>query len=240
MTDGRASGAQQVFAWCGGVVFVLSLLYFVWCYAWGFGSTPAAAGTSVWPPAGIDLILFSIFALHHSWCARAGVKDWIRRAAPPALERSIYVWIASVLFIATCALWQPVPGTLWRLAGAGRTALALAQVAAGIAAVASARRLDVLELAGIRQVLNRPGAPAHGLETGGLYRLTRHPIYTTWLLVVALAPDMNGTRFIFAVVSCAYLFVAVPFEERDLVRTFGQAYQEYQRQVRWKIVPFVY
>ena len=32
---------------------------------------------------------------------------------PPELERSIYTWAASLLFIAVCAAWQPVPGALY-------------------------------------------------------------------------------------------------------------------------------
>jgi protein-S-isoprenylcysteine O-methyltransferase Ste14 len=240
MTDGRSLGAQQVVAWCGGVVFVASLLYFVWCYAWGFGSTSVASTATVWPPAVTDVILFSIFALHHSWFARAGVKGWITRHVRPALERSAYVWIASVLFILTCALWQPVPGVVWRVTGPGGVALAAGQWLAGVAAVVSARRLDVLELAGIRQVLGGATFEPHALERRGAYRWVRHPIYSAWLLMVCLAPHMNGTRLVFAVVSCAYLFVAVPYEERDLVRVFGPAYQEYQKTVRWRIVPFLF
>jgi protein-S-isoprenylcysteine O-methyltransferase Ste14 len=51
---------------------------------------------------------------------------------------------------------------------------------------------------------------------------------------------MNGTRLLFALVSSAYLFAAVPFEERDLRKTFGDAYDQYSKRVRWKIVPYVH
>jgi protein-S-isoprenylcysteine O-methyltransferase Ste14 len=33
---------------------------------------------------------------------------------------------------------------------------------------------------------------------------------------------------------------AIPFEERDLTRTFGPAYAAYRRDVRWRLVPFLY
>ena len=45
--------------------------------------------------------------------ARTGAKAWITRLVPPDLERSLYVWIASVLFLAVCWLWQPLPGVIW-------------------------------------------------------------------------------------------------------------------------------
>ena len=44
----------------------------------------------------------------------------------------------------------------------------------------------------------------------------------------------------FAVITSMYLVVAVPWEERSLVRSFGEDYVRYQRQVRWRIIPFVY
>ena len=42
-----------------------------------------------------NVVLFTVFALHHSIMARTGAKAWITRLLPPDLERSVYVWIAS-------------------------------------------------------------------------------------------------------------------------------------------------
>ena len=74
----------------------------------------------------------------------------------------------------------------------------------------------------------------------GLYGWVRHPIYTAWMVVVWLPPEMNGTRLVFAAVSTFYLALAVPFEEKDLVRAFGADYEAYQKKVRWRMVPGVY
>ena len=51
---------------------------------------------------------------------------------------------------------------------------------------------------------------------------------------------MTMTRLTFAVVSSAYLGFAIPFEERGLIRVFGDDYRRYQRQVRWRMLPGVY
>ena len=59
----------------------------------------------------------------------------------------------------------------------------------------------------------------------GLYAWVRHPIYFAWIIVVWMPPTMTGTRLLFAAVSTLYLALAVPFEERDLVRTFGASYE---------------
>ena len=231
-------GAQLVFAVAGALVFVGSLFFFVARYAWGMDGAPP--GTTL-PAVVLNVVLFSVFALHHSIFARSGAKDWVKRSWPPALERSVYVWISSLLFICVCGLWQPVPGLWWEVDGAGRTVMQVAQLGAAIVVFAAARRLDVLDLAGVLQVLDlgRP-TPSPKLYTRGLYALVRHPIYLGWLFFVWLAPTMNGTRATFAIVSCVYLFVAVPFEERDLRRTFGAAYEGYSRKVRWRILPFIF
>jgi methanethiol S-methyltransferase len=231
-------GPPLIFAVAGALVFVGSLFYFLVRYAWGMDGAPTGP---VWPAVLLNVVLFTIFALHHSILARTPAKAWVTRTWPPALERSLYVWVASLLFILVCALWQPVSGVLWDVQGSGRTVMLLGQLAAAVFIGMSARRLDVLDLAGVLQVLNPGRNPAtHALYVRGPYSLVRHPIYLGWLLFVFLAPLMNGTRFLFALVSSAYLFLAVPFEERDLRKTFGHSYEDYSKRVRWKIVPFVH
>jgi protein-S-isoprenylcysteine O-methyltransferase Ste14 len=226
----------------GGLTFVASLVYFGMSYAgrYGLELDPTASGSPV-VPLMVDTALFSAFALHHSIFARTGLKAALTRVLPATLERSAYVWIASLLFLGVCAWWQPIAGVAWRLNGAWRMAAFAAQLAAGLVTLVAARQLGMLRLAGVRQTLatTRP-APSPTLDETGLYGLVRHPIYLAWLVLVWAAPAMTGTRAAFAILSSAYLFVAVPFEERDLRRVFGKAYADYSRRVRWRIVPFVY
>jgi methanethiol S-methyltransferase len=233
--------AGRIASLIGGAVFVASLLGFTYWYLvptgtvagrWSF-STAAA-------PATIDFALFTAFALHHSVFARFGVRAWVQARVSPEYERSAYVWVSSVLFILVYALWRPVPGVLWAAPGIVAVFGVGLQIAGMLMSVAGARRLDVLDLAGVRQAFNRPTTRADGLVTNGLYRIVRHPIYLGWVLFVWPAPVMTGTRLVFAAVSTAYLVVAVPFEERSLVRLFGGEYETYARQVRWRIVPGVY
>ena len=48
------------------------------------------------------------------------------------------------------------------------------------------------------------------------------------------AAHMTADRLTFAVLSSSYLVVAIPWEERSLKRVFGDEYERYQRQVRWR------
>jgi protein-S-isoprenylcysteine O-methyltransferase Ste14 len=68
----------------------------------------------------------------------------------------------------------------------------------------------------------------------------RHPIYTGWFLLVFAVGTMTMTRLVFALVSCAYVLAAIPFEERSLIDAFGDEYSAYQATVRWRMIPGIF
>jgi protein-S-isoprenylcysteine O-methyltransferase Ste14 len=244
-----ATPTARLFAWTGAGLFVLSLAYFIYSY-WLVFDTPAEGplrgGVVVW-----NVLLFSVFALHHSVFARERVRGLVTQVFG-RVERSFYVWIASLLFIAVCRLWLPLPGTVWEVSGAARIALLVLHVGGITFSVYSAAAIDVWELAGIRQLdprLPTPNSrplPTPGFQgvfdfkTTGPYGLVRHPIYLGWFLIVFSVGTMTLTRFVFAVVSCAYLLVAIPFEERSLRKSSNGAYDRYMQQVPRKLIPGLY
>ena len=220
----------------GAGLFVLSLSYFIYRYWLVFGTPaegPPRTGGVVW-----NVVLFSVFALHHSVFARERVRHAITQALGP-LERSFYVWLASLLFIAVCKLWLPLPGTIWDVGGVARVALLLLQIGGITFSVYSAAAIDVWDLAGVRQLNSQP-SPVFEFKTTGPYGLVRHPIYLGWILIVFAVGTMTMTRFVFAIVSCAYLLLAIPLEERSLRAASGGAYDRYMQQVRRKLIPGVY
>ena len=230
-----------VFACAGALLFVGALSYFLYAYLVRFGR-PAAPGPIVQPVL-VDLGLFSAFALHHSLLARPRLKARLHRAVPVTLERSFYTWVASALLIATCWWWQPVPGVLYVLP-AWATWIGVGLQAAGIVLTfLGSKAIDVLDLAGVRPaLLARSGKrPAHPpLMTTGVYAVVRHPLYFGWALLVFGAPTMTLTRAVFGVISTAYLAIAIPWEERSLIETFGAGYRDYQQRVRWRMLPGLY
>jgi hypothetical protein len=190
------------------------------------------------------------------------------------------VWVASLLFIAVCRLWVPLPGIIWDVEGAFRFILIFLQIGGITFSVYSAAAIDVWELAGIRQLNSqlptsnaqplptpppsRPETQARFGETSpelvtparqaaagnfqkefefkttGPYGLVRHPIYLGWFLIVFGVGTMTMTRLVFAVVSCAYILLAIPFEERSLRRETNGAYDRYMQKVPRKLVPGLY
>lgn len=231
--------AAQTFAWAGGAAFAASLAYCGWFIAATL-QRPAAplSAAATTRAVVIDVLLFGLFAAHHSLAARLHLKRRIARWTGPGLERSLYVWLASGLLGLTCACWQRIPGTLYRTSGAAAALLTVAELAGVWLTIASARVMDPLELAGIRQ-MRRQTAP-DVLRIVGPYHLVRHPLYLGWMLIVFAAPVMTGSRLLFAVVSSGYLLLAIPWEERALMRTFGEEYRRYREKVRWRVIPSVY
>jgi len=234
------------FAWLGALAFAASLAYFLFAYFVRFGTASgldSRGGTMA--PVFIDVALFTVFALHHSLFARARIKTWVSRTISPSVERAFYSWVASALLVAVCAAWRPVPGVLYSVPVPWNCLAYIIQAAGVLLTFFGARSLDVLDLAGVRQVMRsqraNTAAAAHvPLQTRGVYGLVRHPLYFGWALLVLGAPHMTATRFTFALVSTVYLAIAIPFEERGLVATFGPEYAQYRKQVRWRMVPGLY
>jgi methanethiol S-methyltransferase len=236
-TSGAPPLAARACAWGGTLLFVASLSYFLFTYGVTFAETaPPNVGRA--RALAVDVFLFTVFALHHSVFARERIRRQVARVVPPMLERSMYVWIASALFIGVCALWEPLPGVAWSASGFLRWVLVAIQAAAIWLILRSAAIIDIFELAGVRQL--SPAPSTIDFKTSGPYGWIRHPIYAGWFLLVFCTPLMTMTRLAFAVISSAYVLIAIPFEEHSLVATAGDSYVRYTRKVPWKLVPYLY
>lgn len=221
-------------------MFVTSLAYLAYFYAVVLGDAAGATGRDAVHAVTIDAALFSVFALHHSVFARTGVKQWLVGLVPASLERTIYVWVASVLLLAVCAAWQPLGGVLYTTDGIVRWLLHGAQFIGIVLTVLAARAIDPLALSGIRQA--SPGAATRedAISQAGAFGIVRHPIYLGWVLIAGATPAMTANRLLFAALSIGYVILAIPWEERSLVAAHGDRYRAYQQAVRWRLVPGVW
>jgi protein-S-isoprenylcysteine O-methyltransferase Ste14 len=233
------SAPARALAWAGAVAFAVSILY---CGYFIFVVLERPRGplssATLTRAVIVDVLLFGLFAAHHSLAARPTIKRVVASGLGTGLERSFYVWVASVLLALTCLLWQPIPGTLYRTTGVLAAALTLLELGGVALTVLATRVMDPLELAGVRQ-LQRQAEPSR-LQIVGPYHLVRHPLYLGWMLMVFAAPVMTLSRLLFAIVSSGYLLLAIPWEERSLVRMFGEEYGSYRQKIRWRVIPYLY
>ena len=85
---------------------------------------------------------------------------------------------------------------------------------------------DLLSFAGLRQLVEEE--KTGNLVTSGLYRSVRHPLYTFSLLILWLSPAMSVNSFIVYAGLTIYILIGIMFEERKLLREFGEAYANYR------------
>lgn len=182
----------------------------------------------------INLALLTVFAIQHSGMARPAFKAWWTRIVPAAAERSTYVLLTSLLLLALYVHWQPMGGVIWNLNNGPSRAVMIGGYLLGWALLLySTFLIDHFDLFGLKQVWRNLAGSAYRapqFHTPSLYRIVRHPLYIGWLLIFWCAPRMTVAHLIFAVVTTAYILVAIQFEERDLVTAFGDKYVAYRRQ----------
>jgi protein-S-isoprenylcysteine O-methyltransferase Ste14 len=183
----------------------------------------------------VDVGLLLLFAVPHSVMARTGFKRWLTTHVPQAVERSTYVLVASLCLAALMAFWYPINPTLWHVSAQPWRAVLVAGSLAGWGIVlASTVLIDHFELFGLRQVLMRlrEQQPSHhAFVTPALYRIVRHPLYLGFVIAFWVTPTMTVGHLLFAVATTGYILIAVQFEERDLIHTFGQQYRDYRARV---------
>ncbi len=200
---------------------------------------------------GPSLAAFGAFALLHSICAQEPFKDALARRTGPffvdhfwrliycaASYGALYYGVASLhwarntdydfwVFIYPDWLWQTI------------TALHLGSIALIYAAFLQS---DYLEFWGFRQAWRgirvALGAAAsevrlfgtHRLETHGVYGWVRHPMLSAGLLfLLTSGPSLNN--IVYVVMYTAYMLIGGYYEERRLLRIFGEDYRAYQRGV---------
>jgi protein-S-isoprenylcysteine O-methyltransferase Ste14 len=103
-----------------------------------------------------------------------------------------------------------------------------------VLASAATFAIDHLELIGLRQAGWASGRAADAtpeLYAGGMYAVFRHPLMTGLVLAFWATPRMSASHLLFALAATGYIALGVRFEERDLRRTFGTAYDEYAARV---------
>lgn len=234
----------------------LAFLYGTICYLIFFGTflyaigfigdlvVPKTIDTGVAGPIGtaiaVNVILLGVFAVQHSVMARPGFKTWWTRIVPEPVERSTYVLLSSLLLILLFWQWRPMTGVIWHVTNPMGEAVLWAVFAIGwLLVLLSTFIIDHFDLFGMRQVyLYARGKPVPALKFMAIwfYKYVRHPLLLGWLIAFWGIPLMTEGHLLFAVVTSIYIFVAIQFEERDLVKAHGDDYREYQRKVRM-IIP---
>jgi methanethiol S-methyltransferase len=181
---------------------------------------------SLTPAWAVDLGWLCLFGLQHSGMARPAFKRLFVRVIPKTLERSAYAALSGLLLLALPIVWQPIPGAVIYCLP---DAVVLVPLAAGAGLALINARHDHASLFGLRQAWSIP--VADHLEVGGPYRFVRHPLMACLLVFLWGQPTMTPTLLLLNAGLTGTILLGVTLEERDLRRTFPQAYDDYRRRV---------
>lgn len=177
-------------------------------------------------------LIFTIvlWGIVHSLLASTGFKNLIHRTLGDTFMKFYRLFynvfavlsIVPILYLMISlpdqTLYQvPVPWSYLMLAG---------QVLSVLLLFVAVMQTDLLSFAGLRQLVEEE--KTGNLVTSGLYRSVRHPLYTFSLLVLWLSPSMSMNSFIVYAGLTIYILIGIIFEERKLLREFGEAYEEYR------------
>lgn len=183
----------------------------------------------------INLLLLALFGVQHSVMARPAFKRRFRRSFAHALERSTFVW-ASGLAMALCVLfWQPLQGVVWQSEGILRIVLWAGFAFGWAYLLAATFAINHFDLFGLRQAWLEARGKTYAevaFKEHWMYRYSRHPIMLGALLGVWCVPTMTASMLMLSLGLTLYIAIGLYFEERDLIRQWGQSYLNYKHRVR--------
>lgn len=130
--------------------------------------------------------------------------------------------------------WRPLGGLIWDVQNPLGVALLCTGFAFGwLLVLVTTFVINHFDLFGLRQVWRHlRGEPQQGLAfvTPVLYRIVRHPLHVGWFVAFWCTPTMTVTHLVFAVMTTAYILIAIRLEERDLMDAHPE-YAHYRQQV---------
>ncbi|HEV2297564.1 MAG TPA: isoprenylcysteine carboxylmethyltransferase family protein [Candidatus Acidoferrales bacterium] len=211
------------------VIFLGVFLRAIW-FVWTMDSAPSQAPFV--QALVTDAVLLALFAVQHSGMARQGFKRVWTRIVPRAMERSVYVLVASAVLYAVVYFWQPMPALIWNVQAAWAVMLlnVLFWIGWGILLI-STFLINHFDLFGLKQVWGQWKGKQYeppAFRIPGFYQFVRHPIYVGFLVAFWSAPQMTLGHLFFSVMCTGYILVAIQLEERDLISYHGEEYKVYR------------
>lgn len=176
------------------------------------------------------ILAIALWGVFHSLLASTGIKDLFRRAFGNGFIRSYrlsYNIYAVISIVPVLYLMITLPDkALYRVSPPYDYVMRVGQGASIFLLFLAAFQTDILSFVGLRQLFEeeKPGS----LITSGLYQFVRHPLYTFSLLILWLSPNMSLNSFVVDAALTLYVFIGIVFEERKLLREFGEKYANYR------------
>jgi protein-S-isoprenylcysteine O-methyltransferase Ste14 len=181
----------------------------------------------------INLGLLLLWGLQHSLMARPAFKVKLLSLLPENAERPTYVWASGLCLILIALYWQGNSGVIWHF-DALQMPLRFLSLAGWGVTVWATFQIDHFDLFGLKKPFNALSGKTlikKQFVTPFLYRHMRHPMQTGVLLGMWLQAYMTFGQLMLTIGMTVYVFVGLYFEEKGLVKEFGNRYRAYMQQV---------
>jgi protein-S-isoprenylcysteine O-methyltransferase Ste14 len=187
-------------------------------------------------------LLFAVlfWGLLHSLFASYRIKAWTRQIFGVLVNRFyrlVYNLIACISFLPVLVVMFFIPDrTIYIIKAPWSWLLVMGEGLAIAALLIGFRQTDPREFLGLRQLseIDKPSM----LNTSGLYRYVRHPLYTAGLAFIWMMPVMTTNILGVNLGLTIYVIIGAYFEERKLQAKFGQEYKDYIK-VTPMFIPFL-
>jgi protein-S-isoprenylcysteine O-methyltransferase Ste14 len=174
-----------------------------------------------------------IYGWIHSWLASTSVKSRLEQNNPTFYRkyyRFTYSVVGAISLIPVGIMVLILPDQfLYRIPSPWVFLTLLLQLLALVLAIFAFRGTNTFTFLGLSPLIQSSPLP-ESLNTNGLYRFVRHPIYSLGLVIIWLFPWMTTNLLALFLSSTAYIVVGAILEEKKLRVQFSN-YAEYQKQV---------
>lgn len=179
------------------------------------------------------ILHFLIFATVHSFMAADYIKNKAEKIFRSGFQfyRLIYTIVSILVFVPVLLLWLEYTA-ITPLVYSGHQWLHpvffLIRILAIILLVYAILQTDILEFIGIKQIHKKTNFM---LITNGAYGITRHPLYTSVIILLLTKATMSLLDLTLVILVSIYFMVGAYIEEKRLLLVFGEEYRHYQQHV---------
>jgi protein-S-isoprenylcysteine O-methyltransferase Ste14 len=215
-----------------GLVLLAAVLFFTGLFPWRSLDEPARSSASSSLLVNVSLLLG--FGVTHSTMARDGFKRVWTHVVPAPVERSTYVLVACAVLGGLIWHFEPMPTVVWHVSGPLQWLVWALFGAAAVATVATTFAVNHFEYLGLDQVRSYARGERFEpppLAVGGLHAYVRHPMVAAVLAFLWITPHMTLGHLVLSLGFTVYALLGIRFEERTLLRVYGESYARYRRQV---------
>jgi len=181
-----------------------------------------------------NTLLCLLFFFQHSIMLRKGFRKWLSGFIPQDYLGAFFSIFSGLFLFILMLFWQKSTSLQVELDGAPywlMRALFFFSIIGFYFTFRSLRPFDPLGIREIKSHLKGKTAIESFFTVRGPYQWVRHPLYFLCLLMIWSQVSVTTDRLLFNGLWTFWIIIGTFLEERDMIASFGEKYQSYQRKV---------